>query len=124
MSAPVTFNIWNDLKNYVLFADALQSVLKSLFKIHRVASSGIKYNLLTTKLLHETRLTQCPTCKLAMESHSTEELMECCMKQVSEGLTKEEQKSGICPNCKHDIKKHSSIELAECTIAFLKSDIL
>ncbi|HSG84141.1 MAG: hypothetical protein ACE5RS_00720 [Nitrosopumilus sp.] len=65
------------------------------------------------------KLTECPTCKLAMESHSTEELMECCMKQVDEGLSEEE--SGICPNCKHDIKKHSSKELAECTLEFLKS---
>ncbi len=65
------------------------------------------------------KLTECPTCKLAMESHSTEELMECCMKQANEGLSEEE--SGVCPNCKHDIKKHSSKELAECTLEFLKS---
>ena len=65
-------------------------------------------------------MTECPTCKLAMESHSTDELMECCMKQV-EGLSEEE--TGICPNCKHDIKKHSSKELAECTLEFLKSGI-
>ena len=64
-------------------------------------------------------LTECPTCKLAMESHSTAELMECCMKQVDDDFT-EEQK-GICPNCKHDIKKHTGKELAECTLAFLKS---
>ncbi len=66
-------------------------------------------------------LTECPTCKLSMESHSTEELMECCMKQVGDGLTDEE--AGICPNCKHSIKKHSSKELAECTLEFLKSGI-
>jgi len=66
-------------------------------------------------------MTECPTCKLAMESHSTAELMECCMKQVSEDFA--EEKSGICPNCKHKIKNHSSKELAECTIDFLKSGI-
>ncbi len=57
-----------------------------------------------------------------MESHSTEELMECCMKQIGDEFSEED--SGICPNCKHDIKKHSSKELAECTIAFLKSGII
>ena len=31
-------------------------------------------------------MTECPTCKLSMESHSTSELMECCMKQVDENL--------------------------------------
>ena len=56
-----------------------------------------------------------------MESHSTEELMECCMKQVGDEFSEEE--SGTCPNCKHDIKKHSSKGLAECTIEFLKSGI-
>jgi len=64
-------------------------------------------------------MTECPTCKLAMESHSTAELMECCMKQVSEDIA--EEKSGICPNCEHEIKKHSGKELAECTLEFLKS---
>jgi len=66
-------------------------------------------------------MTECPTCKLAMESHSTAELMECCMKQISEEFT--EEQPGICPNCKHEIKKHSSKELAECTLEFLKSGI-
>jgi hypothetical protein len=66
-------------------------------------------------------MTECPTCKLAMESHSTTELMECCMKQVGEEFKEEEV--GICPNCKHEIKKHTSRELAECTLAFLKSEI-
>ena len=66
-------------------------------------------------------MTECPTCKLAMESHSTEELMECCMKQVKNDFLEEDV--GICPNCKHDIKKHSGKELAECTIEFLKSGI-
>ena len=56
-----------------------------------------------------------------MESHSTEELMECCMKQIAGEFSEED--SGICPNCKHDIKKHSSNDLAECTIEFLKSEI-
>ena len=49
-------------------------------------------------------MTECPTCKLSMESHSTSELMECCMKQVGDDLI--EEKKGICPNCKHEIKKH------------------
>ncbi len=66
-------------------------------------------------------MTECPTCKLAMESHSTPELMECCMKQVGEELADEH--SGTCPNCKHDIKKHTDKGLAECTIEFLKSGI-
>lgn len=66
-------------------------------------------------------MTTCPTCKLAMESHSTNELMECCMKQVGEEFT--EESTGICPNCKHNIEKHSKKELAECTIEFLKSEI-
>ena len=56
-----------------------------------------------------------------MESHSTNELMECCMKQVGDDFT--EEYSGTCPNCKHVIKKHSDKELAECTLAFLKSNI-
>ena len=66
-------------------------------------------------------LTECPTCKLAMESHSTAELMECCMKQIGEDFTDEDK--GTCPNCKHTIKKHSNKELAECTLAFFKSNI-
>ena len=66
-------------------------------------------------------MTECPTCKLAMESHSTAELMECCMKQVSDEFI--EEQAGICPNCKHKIKKHSSKELTECTLEFLKSGI-
>lgn len=66
-------------------------------------------------------MTECPTCKLLMESHSTAELMECCMKQIGNEFSEEE--SGICPNCKHKITKHSDKELAECTIEFLKSGI-
>lgn len=66
-------------------------------------------------------MTECPTCKLAMESHSTGELMECCMKQIGEDFTEED--SGICPNCKHDVRKHSGKELVECTLAFFKSNI-
>ena len=65
-------------------------------------------------------MTECPTCKLTMESHSTDELMECCMKQVGSNF---DDDVGTCPNCKHDIKKHSGKELAECTIEFLKSGI-
>lgn len=67
------------------------------------------------------KVTECPTCKLAMESHSTPELMECCMKQVGDDFTEEDK--GTCPNCKHTIKKHSDKELAECTLAFFKSNI-
>ena len=66
-------------------------------------------------------MTECPTCKLSMESHSTPELMECCMKQVSEEFSEED--TGICPNCKHKISKHTDTEIAECTLAFLKSGI-
>ena len=66
-------------------------------------------------------MTECPTCKLSMESHSTSELMECCMKQVGEDFTEED--SGVCPNCRHEIKEHTDKELAECTLAFLKSGI-
>ena len=66
-------------------------------------------------------MTQCPTCKLSMDSHSTSELMECCMKQVGEEFT--EKDTGICPNCRHKINEHNDKELAECTLAFLKSGI-
>ena len=65
-------------------------------------------------------MNECPTCKLAMESHSTSELMECCMKQA--GDQNIEEKSGMCPNCKHAISKHSNQGLAECTIEYLKSE--
>ena len=66
-------------------------------------------------------MTKCPTCKLSMDSHSTHELIECCMKQVDDESTGE--MPGKCPNCKHEIKTHSGKELAECTIEFLKSGI-
>lgn len=66
-------------------------------------------------------MTECPTCKLSMESHSTSELMECCMKQVGDDFSEED--NGVCLNCKHSIKKHSDKELAECILAFLKSNI-
>ena len=56
-----------------------------------------------------------------MESHSTSDLMECCMNQIGDEFS--EETSGICPNCKHEIKKHSDKELAECTIAYLRSGI-
>ena len=72
-------------------------------------------------LLKKLEMTECPTCKLSMESHSTSELMECCMKQVGDNLI--EEKEGMCPNCKHEIKKHANKELAECTLEFLKSGI-
>jgi hypothetical protein len=57
-----------------------------------------------------------------MESHTTFELLECCMKQVGDQEDADETKN-ICPNCKHEIKNHSNQELAECTIAYLKSGI-
>jgi hypothetical protein len=66
-------------------------------------------------------MVECPTCKLSMDSHSTSELMECCMKQLGdEDMHGEEN---ICPNCKHDISTHSNQQLAECTLAYLKSGI-
>jgi hypothetical protein len=66
-------------------------------------------------------MTICPTCKLSMDSHSTSELMECCMKQMGEeGI---EVTKNICPNCKHEINQHSNQELAECTLAYLKSGL-
>ncbi len=67
-------------------------------------------------------MTQCPTCKLTMESHSTSELMECCMKQLCDEGNGEETQN-ICPNCQHEIKQHSNQQLAECTTAYLQSDI-
>jgi len=67
-------------------------------------------------------MNQCPTCKLSMDSHSTFELMECCMKQVGDEADTEETKN-ICPNCKHNIKQHSNQGLAECALAYLKSGI-
>lgn len=67
-------------------------------------------------------MTECPTCKLSMESHSTAELMECCMKQIGDETT--EENNGKCPNCKHEIKNHTDLQLAECTIAHLKSNKL
>ena len=63
-------------------------------------------------------MTKCPTCKLSLESHSSSELVECCMKQVRDEFPEED--NGICPNCKHELEEHSDVELAECTIEFLK----
>jgi len=57
-----------------------------------------------------------------MESHSTSELMECCMKQLCDEGNGEETQN-VCPNCQHEIKQHSNQQLAECTIAYLKFDI-
>ena len=57
-----------------------------------------------------------------MDSHSTAELMECCMKQVDNDPNFDETKN-ICPNCKHEISQHDNQGLAECTIAYLKSGI-
>jgi len=77
-------------------------------------------NHLLVKKYQKLKMTLCPTCKLSMESHSTSELMECCMKQVSDGLA--DNQKGTCPNCKHQIEKHSDKQLAECTLEFLKSN--
>ena len=66
-------------------------------------------------------MTVCPTCKLSMESHSTSELMECCMKQLEHIST--ENTENLCPNCMHEIKKHTNQELTECTLAYLKSEL-
>ena len=65
-------------------------------------------------------MTQCPTCKLEMESHSTAELLECCMKQMSND--DEQTTNGVCPNCRHEINKHTDSELVECTLAYLHSN--
>ena len=43
-------------------------------------------------------MTECPTCKLAMESHSTSELMECCMKQVGDEFTEEHKEYVLIAN--------------------------
>lgn len=63
-------------------------------------------------------MTECPTCRLSMESHSTGELLECCMNQVDDDS---QNSNGICPNCKHEITKHSDKELVECTLDYLRS---
>lgn len=57
-----------------------------------------------------------------MESHTTQELMDCCMRQVGDDTVLEENENK-CPNCRHEIKKHTNQELAECTIAYLKSGV-
>ena len=54
-----------------------------------------------------------------METHSTGELLECCMKQSVGSF--EENEDGVCPNCRHEISMHSDNQLVECTIDFLKS---
>ena len=61
-------------------------------------------------------MTVCPICNLMMESHSTNELLECCMKQAGNKV----DKIGVCPSCKHEIVAHTNDQLAECTIDFLK----
>lgn len=64
-------------------------------------------------------MAECPTCKLEMESHSSAELAECCMKQVSD----EPYEKGVCPNCLHDINGHTDDQLGKCTVAFLNSSL-
>ena len=68
-------------------------------------------------------MTQCPSCRLSLDSHSTAELMDCSMKQVGDDSSFEEIQN-ICPNCKHKISEHSNDQLAECTMAYLKSATL
>ena len=81
----------------------------------------IKYILLKSKITKSiSDMTECPNCKLTMESHSASELMVCCMKQAEDGLLED---LSNCPNCKHRIEKHTNQELAECTLEFLKSGI-
>ena len=65
-------------------------------------------------------MTRCPSCNLSLDSHSTDELMECSMKQIGNESNFEDSES-ICPNCRHEISNHSDDQLAECTMAFLKS---
>lgn len=65
-------------------------------------------------------MTQCPSCNLSLDSHSTEELTECSMKQIGNESNFEENEN-ICPNCRHEINNHSDDQLAECTMAYLKS---
>lgn len=65
-------------------------------------------------------MTICPICKLLMESHSTSELMDCCMRQVDNFSS--ENTENLCPNCMHEIKNHANQELVECALAFLKSE--
>ena len=62
-------------------------------------------------------MTQCPTCKLLMESHSSNELMDCCLEQISDTSLENDKN---CPNCKYKIEDHKNQELLECTLAFLK----
>jgi len=62
-------------------------------------------------------MSQCPTCKLLMESHSTNELMDCCFQQIPETNFENDKN---CPNCKYRIEDHTNHELLECTLAFLK----
>lgn len=61
-------------------------------------------------------MTECPTCRLAIESHSTAELAECCMEQA-DGYPP--GGAAVCPNCRHGIGAHTDEGLAECAIAFL-----
>ena len=65
-------------------------------------------------------MTLCPSCKLSLDSHSTNELMECSRKQLGDESNFEDLEN-ICPNCKHNIKDHTHKELTECTIDYLKS---
>ena len=62
---------------------------------------------------------ECPTCKLSIGSHSTQDLIDCCMVQIQNDMDVEKNET-YCPNCKHDLKKHSNHQLAECIIAFLR----
>lgn len=119
MRSPVTFNLVDQIKNYFVVADTAQLILKPFIEAHASLLNQIQF--ISNESDTTIRLTQCPTCKLSMESHSTSELMECCMKQVGDEFSEEEE-SGICQNCRHAIEDHVNKELAECTIQFLKSN--
>ncbi|CAI9831326.1 MAG: hypothetical protein MPI95_00360 [Nitrosopumilus sp.] len=58
-------------------------------------------------------MAECPACGLAMESHSTAELLECCSEQAGP------LEPGTCPGCLHGIEMHTGPDLAECMLDFL-----
>ena len=93
-----------------------------MFNSRVVFGQFLKNNNAKNQKNHRFIMNKCPTCRLSMDSHSTQELMECCMRQVGDSTDFETDES-ICLNCKHEIKNHTDQELAECTIAYLKSGI-
>ena len=65
-------------------------------------------------------MTECPVCKLSLDSHSTIDLMECSKAQLDDQENFEES-SDKCPNCKHEINNHTNQQLAECILAYFKT---